>query len=171
MRFAWKAEKRVQVDYRPAALPRRPRVRTVKKMLTATIAALVLVGCGGGDEPKPKATPPSAKQDAPKEPSDAKSETVRFIEKADEICAGFNDRWVGVPEATTEYYRDWKRSNADLAALNPPARISSDWNRYLAALEQQLRFTKAENGLELKQAYERKENAAKKIGLSDCSSR
>jgi hypothetical protein len=143
----------------------------VKKKLTATIVALVLAGCGGGDEPEPKATPPSAKQDAPKEPSDAKSKTARFIEKADEICASFNDRWVGVPEATTEYYRDWKQSNADLETLNAPARISSDWNRYLAALEQQLRFTQAEKGLELKQAYERKEKAAQKIGLTDCSSR
>jgi len=138
----------------------------VKTKLTAAIVALVLAGCGGGDEPKPKATPSSANQDAPKKSSDA---TVRFIEKADEICAGFNDRWVGVPEATTEYYRDWKQSNADLEALNAPARISSDWNRYLAALEEQLRFTEAENGLELKQAYERKEKAAQKIGLTDCS--
>jgi hypothetical protein len=144
-------------------------VRTVKVRLTAAIVALVLAGCGGGDEPKPKPTAPSAQQDAPKQPGDAKSKTVRFIEKADEICASFNDRWVGVPEATTEYYRDWKQSNADLEALNAPARISSDWNRYLSALEQQIRFTEAENGLELKQAYERKEKAAQKIGLTDCS--
>jgi hypothetical protein len=146
-------------------------VRTVKKKVTATIVALVLAGCGGGDEPEPKAAPPRAKQDAPKEPSDAKPKTARFIEKADEICASFNDRWVGIPEATTAYYRDWKESIADLETLNAPARIGSDWNRYLAALEQQLRFTQAENGLELKQAYERKEKVAQKIGLTDCSSR
>jgi hypothetical protein len=41
----------------------------------------------------------------------------------------------------------------------------------LAAVEQQLRFTEAENGLELKQAYERKEKAAQELGLTDCSSR
>jgi len=143
----------------------------VKKKLTAAIVALVLAGCGGGDEPAPKATPPPAKQDAPKEPSNAKSETARFIEKADEICANFNDRWVGVPEATAEYYRDWKQSNRDLEALDAPARISKEWDGFVAALEQQRRFTKAEKGLELKEAFERKEKAAAKIGLDDCSSR
>ncbi len=101
----------------------------MKRRVTATIVALVLAGCDGGDEPEPKAAHPSAKQDAPKEPSDAKPKTARFIEKANEICASFNDRWVGLPEATTEYYRDWKESNAHLETLNAPARISSDWNR------------------------------------------
>ena len=143
----------------------------MKKKLTAAIVALVLAGCGGSDEPAPKATPPAAKQDSPETPSNAKSETVRFIEKADEICAKFNDRWVGVPEATAEYYRDWKQSNTDLEALDAPARISKEWDRFVAALEEQRRFTKAENGLELKQAFERTEKAAQRIGLNDCSSR
>lgn len=150
----------------------------MKKKLTPAIVALVLAGCGGGDEQEPRggernpdAAAPGTEQDAPKEPSDAKSKTVRLVEKADEICASFNNRWVGVPEATSEYYRDWKQSNADLEALDAPARISTEWNRYLAALEQQRRFTKAGEGLKLKQAYERKEKAAQELGLSDCSSR
>ena len=144
--------------------------------LGAAIVALVVAGCGGGDEPKRSASEPKpdaagTEQDAASKRSEAESETARFIEKADEICASFNDRWVGVPEASAEYYRNWRQTNADLAALDPPARISNGWNRFLTALEQQLRFTEEERGLDLKQAYERKEKVAQKLGMTDCSSR
>ena len=143
----------------------------MKGKLTAAIAALVLAGCGVDDEPEPKSMASGTEREAPGEPTRERPNTARFIEKADVICAVFNDWWVGVPEATPEYYRDWEESNAGLEALDAPAGISTEWSRFLAALERQLRFSRAENGVELKQAYERKEKAAQGIGLADCASR
>ncbi|MDQ2675875.1 MAG: hypothetical protein M3Y34_03620 [Actinomycetota bacterium] len=143
----------------------------MKGTLTALVAALALAGCGGGEEPEPESTGANSNRDSAKKTADESPNTSRFIGKADGICARFNDRWVGVPEATPEYYRDWKKTNAKLEALEAPARISTEWDRFLAALDQQFRFTKAEDGLELKQAYERKEDAAQEIGFADCSGR
>ena len=143
----------------------------MKSKLATAFAVVAIAGCGGGDESEPRAKAPAANHGARNRPGEERSNIDTFIAKADEICASFNDRWVGVPEATAEYYRDWNQSNADLEALDAPARISTEWDRYLAALEQQLRFTEAEKGPELKQAYEQKEKAAQELGLTDCSSR
>ena len=139
----------------------------MKRTLTAALAALCLAGCGGGDEDERKPSR-GAERGGSEQPAERPA-IAGFIKDADEICAKFNDRWVGVPEATPEYYEDWEETNEDLADLDVPGEISKEWDKFLAALDEQLRYTEEENGAELKEAYERKEDVAKEIGLADCS--
>lgn len=152
------------------------------------MVCLAAVGCGGEDptttvraEPQKLLPPieagegpkqgqgagPSSPGTAPSSSSERALSTAAFIRQADAVCKSFN---LNIRSAATvsEAYETYERGIATVSGLEPSPEIAPQWRRYLAALEDQFRFQKRGDTAGRDRARDRKAEAARGIGLSEC---
>ncbi len=151
-------------------------LKSILRLIFTVFAATTIVSCGS----------------SPSDPSEDAKGTKDFVEKADSICAGYNEKFAKTEEVqtleelakqTAQVLDLYEEQLAQLRNIDPPSEVQDDFEEYLATLEERNETVRqaheaAKEGDEqqVRAAFDkgqeevaREQELAQKIGFKECS--